>query len=368
MKLFTKRSGVTINLSTEAVLRTIFLVVVTLFLLRIVGRVGHQLELFGVAGFLALALNPAVAALSKRLHIQSRVRATGLAYLIIVALLAGFLTLVVPPLVKQTNAFVHTIPHTISNLQNAHSAPGRIVQRYNLQPQIDKISKNLTNKAGDAPAIVFTTAGRVGSGLVAVLTVLVLTFMMLVEGPLWLDRVWAITPQEKRKEYKVLVAKMYKVITGYVNGQVLIAAIASVFAFAALTIGAHFTHATINAIALAGIVFLFGLIPLIGNTIAAVIVILVCLFSSTPLALVMLVYFPIYQQTENATLAPHIQAKSNQLTPLLVFMAALLGAGFGGLLGAFVAIPAAGCLRILLEYKFGDSLLPTTSAIKESKE
>lgn len=368
MKLFTKRQGITINVSTEAILRAIILIVVALFLLKFVSKIGHQLELFGVAAFLALALNPAVSWLSRRLRIKSRVWATGLAYIVVLILLSGFLALVVPPLVKQTNSFVRTVPNTVRNLQDQNSTTGRLIQRYKLQDDIDKATSDLGNRVGDVPSVVVSTASRVGSVFIAILTIIVLTFMMLVEGPLWFARFYEIAPEDKRDTYKELAHKMYKVITGYVNGQVLIAALASFVAFIALTITTRFTDASINTVALAGIVFLFGLIPLIGNTIAAIIVVIICAFTSLPTAIVMAVYFPVYQQLENATLQPHIQAKNNQLTPLLVFMAALIGAGFGGLLGAFIAIPAAGCLRILLEHHFGEKLAPTPELIEHTTQ
>jgi predicted PurR-regulated permease PerM len=63
-------------------------------------------------------------------------------------------------------------------------------------------------------------------------------------------------------------------------------------------------------------------------------------------------YFVVYQQIENATIQPYIQSKGNELTPMLVFIAAILGVGFGGILGAFIAIPAAGCLKILADDYF----------------
>ncbi len=368
MKLFSKRAGVTINVSTEAVVRVIFLVLATLLVLMFIGKIGHELELFGISAFLAIALNPAVTWLSTRLHIKSRVWATGLGYIVVLAVLAGFMALIVPPLVHQMNSFVKTVPNTVSTLKNQDSTAGRLIQRYHLQSQVDKASSDLSGRLGDVPSVVFSAASTVGSIFVAILTILVLTFMMLVEGPLWLERIYDAMPVEKRKPYKKLANKMYHVITSYVNGQVFIAALAALFAFAALTIASHFTHVTVNSLALAGIVFLCGLIPLIGNTIAAVFVVIICAFSSIPLAIIMLIYFPIYQQTENATLQPHIQAKNNQLTPLLVFLAALIGAGFGGLLGAFVAIPAAGCLRILLEYHFGDALDLTAETVEDSEQ
>ncbi|MEI7683056.1 MAG: AI-2E family transporter [Candidatus Saccharibacteria bacterium] len=368
MKLFTKNNGITINFSTDAVLRTIILVIIAIFFLRFIGKIGHQLELFGISAFLAIALNPAVSAISRHLKIKKRIWATGLAYILVMGLLIGFVLLVVPPLAHQTNVFIKSVPNTVSNLKNADSAPGRLVQRYNLQKQVDKISSDLNARIGDVPTIVISTASRVGSAFITTVTIIVLTFMMLVEGPLWFERLFSAMPEVRRKPYRQLVNKMYKVVTAYVNGQVLIAAIAALFSFTVLTIASHFTHSPVNAAALSSIVFLFGLIPLIGNTIAAVIVVIICLFSSVPLAIIMAVYFPIYQQTENATLQPHIQAKNNQLTPLIVFMAALIGAGYAGLLGAFIAIPAAGCLRIFLEYKFGGTLMPTEDTVINAKE
>lgn len=367
MKLFTKDKGTVVSVSSETIIRAIVLVIAAFLFLKFVGRIERPIQLIGISAFLAIALNPAVTWLSRRLKIKRRILATGLAYLVVMALLIGFLSLIVPPLVKQTNTFLKDVPTTISNLNNADSAPGRFVQRYHLQSQIDKISDQAGDKLSDAPGLLINAAGRVGGVLVSIITIMVLTFMMLVEGPQWIKRIWALTPEDKHEDYKMLANKMYRVVTSYVNGQVLIAAIAAIFAFFALTIASTVVHVTVNAAALAGIVFLFGLIPLIGNTLAAVLVILVCLFSSTSLALIMLVYFPIYQQIENSTLQPHIQAKNNQLTPLLVFSAALIGAGFGGLLGAFVAIPAAGCLRIWLEYRFGDTLVPTQSSIKKQQ-
>lgn len=368
MKIFKKGKGITINLSTEGVIRTIVLVVFAVFLISFIGNVSQQLTLIAIAAFLALALNPAVSWISRQLHIKSRVWATGLAYVIVLILLTAFAIIVVPPFVKQTRTFVQNIPNTLEQLKDENTAPGRIVQRYNLQDDVDRAVNEAKDRASDAPRYVLSTATRVGGAFVSIITVVVLTFMMLVEGPLWMKRFAELLPDDKRKPYTKMAGQMYDVVTGYVNGQVLIAAIAAIFAMIALLIAGRFTHTSPNILAMGGIVFICGLIPLIGNIIAAVIVVILSLFLSTPLAIIMLIYFPIYQQIENATLQPHIQAKSNQLTPLLVFVAALLGAGFGGLLGALIAIPIAGCLRIVFEYHFGESLLVTDEKIKEAKE
>ncbi len=336
-----------VTFSNRTVIRVMVVIFLTLLAIRFLGKVTHVLELVFVAFFLSLALNPAVSWISQQLRLKSRAVATGIAYVVVVILLGIFSVLVFPPLVRETVDFVQQTPSIISNVNNEQSTAGKFVKKYHLQDTIDGLSSNIRDRTQNIQQPVIATATRVGGALVAIITVLVLTFMMLVEGPLWVKKYWEMHPVGRREHDELIAKRMYRVVTGYVNGQVLIAAIASMFSLIALIIASNVFNVSVNPVALAGIVFIFGLIPLIGNTLAAAIVILVCLFSSLGLAVTMLVYFLLYQQIENATLYPYIQAKHNELTPLLVFSAALLGAGVGGLLGAFVAIPLAGCLKIL---------------------
>jgi len=350
MKLFGK-SETTVNISTETIAKTILLTIAAFLVIKVLGQVERQLTLFAVAFFLALALNPTVNWLTRRLRSKSRVRATAVAYLLVLTMLIGFLALVVPPFVKQTGDFVRDVPGTIQEFRTQDSPVARTVRRYKLDKQLSQISTDFGSRFGRLSGPVLSTATKVGTALISILTVLVLTFMMLIEGPLWYERILALQPAHKREHRKKMAQKMYRVVTGYVNGQVLIAAIAAAFALVTLVIASALTNSSVNAIALAGIVFVFGLIPLIGNTLAAIIVILFSLFASTTLAIIMAVYFVLYQQIENVTLYPYIQSRSNQLTPMTIFVAALLGAGVGGLLGALAAIPLAGCIALLIEDK-----------------
>lgn len=366
MRIF-KKSDTTISISTETIVKAIAITVAAMLILHFVGNVAHQLTLIGVAAFLALALNPAVTWLTHKLPSRSRPLATGVAYLVVLAVLATFLALVVPPLVRQTSDFVHDLPATIEDVKTQDSAIGRSIRRYNLDDQLDKISHDITSRYGnDISGPIVSTASRVGGTLISIITVLVLTFMMLIEGPIWFDRFLALQPTGKRGHRKDMARRMYRVVTGYVNGQVLIAAIAATFALVSLLIASTIFDVSINAVAMAGIVFFFGLIPMFGNILGATIVVLFCLFASLPLAVVMAIYFLIYQQIENVTLQPYIQARSNQLTPLTVFVAALLGVGLGGLLGALAAIPIAGCIKILLEDYF-DKRLPSLETVEQAQ-
>jgi len=185
---------------------------------------------------------------------------------------------------------------------------------------------------------------------------LVLVFMMLIEGPAWIKKFWEMHPKEKVARRREVANKMYRMVTGYINGQLLIATIAATFAMVAMLIMRAVFNVDINIVPLVLIVGLVGLVPMIGNTLAAAIIVVVCLFVSLPMAIGMGIFFLVYQQIENATLQPYIQSKYNELTPLTVFVAALIGVAVAGFLGALVAIPIAGCVRILLTEVYGDKI------------
>lgn len=344
---------ITVTVSNRTVLRVITIIILSYLGLRFLINVSNVLTLIFIAFFLALALNPAIGWIARRLKSRSRVAATGIAYVAVLAVVIGFFSFIIPPLVGQTADFVRDVPQTIQNAEEQDTALGRFVRRHKLDDQLDSISRDFSTKViPQFSGTVFNTATRIGTAIVSIVIVLVLTFMMLVEGPAWLDKLWSIQPKERRDHNKALAFKMYRVVTGYVIGQVIIALIGGGFALVALMIASTVLNAPVNAVALAGIVTMMGLIPMIGNTIGAAIVVLISLFVSAPLAIVMAIFFLVYQQIENVTIQPYIQAKHNAMTPLLVFTAALLGVGFGGLLGGFVAIPAAGCLKVLVDDYF----------------
>jgi predicted PurR-regulated permease PerM len=345
-------SRVTVNLTNRTIVRAILWVVATILMYHFVGRISHGLTLIFAAFFLALALNPVVSWMTRRLRIDSRVRATALAYFSVIAIISLFLILVIPPLVRQTRTFINNVPDTIQNFQSQDSKLARTSKKYHLDQKIVQGAKDFSSHYSNFGSTLLDTGKRLLEALASILAVLVMTFMMLVEGPKWLELFWGVMPAKNRAHHKKIAHKMYRGVTGFVNGQVILAVIAGIIAFIALEIASHVTHSNINAVALAGIVSVFGLIPLFGNPLAAILVILSCLITSVSMGLVMLGYFVIYFFIENHTFQPYIQSRLNELTPLTVFAAAILGVGFGGLLGAIIAIPAASAIKTLVEDYF----------------
>ncbi len=363
-----KDSIITLDIPNRVVIRVMLVVVVTLVGLSAVRQAGHALTLIFTAFFLALALNSPVHWIAQRLPGKrkgSRTAATAISFLVVVLFLIGFLVSIVPPLIKQTSSFISTIPALTQQVRSEDSTVGRFVAKYNLQDDIDRFSSQLSNRLGNVSGTAVTGVQRVGSSVFALLTVLVLTFMMLIEGPRWKRFLMDVVPDERHARVRHMAHDMYRVVKGYVNGQVVLALIAALMLLPALLI----LQVPYPA-ALVVIVFICGLIPLVGHTIGAIIVSLVALFHSPWSALFVLAYYILYQQIENYIIQPRIQANSTNMSPLLVFSSVLIGVSFGGLLGGLVAIPVAGCIRIaLLDYlRLKNIIEPETAATEVPKK
>ncbi|HYH35919.1 MAG TPA: AI-2E family transporter, partial [Candidatus Saccharimonadales bacterium] len=270
---------VAITVTTETFIRLALLTVGTILLLLAVHKAAHALLLIFTAFFLALALNGPVYWLSKKLPGKrrgNRTIATTLSFFIVVLLLGGFLASITPPLVRQTENFAQAAPELIRDFRSQNSETGRLIRKYQLQKQVDTFSSQLSERLKHIGGTAFSTVQRIGSSAFAILTIFVLTFMMLIEGPRWLGFMRDVIPDKHHGAADRLAGDMYKVVKGFVNGQVLLAAMAALFILPVvliLDIG--------YPIALLVIIFICGLIPMIGHTIGAIIVTVVALFHST---------------------------------------------------------------------------------------
>ena len=183
-------------------------------------------------------------------------------------------------------------------------------------------------------------------GIVAVVTVLILTFFMVLEGPRWIEVFWSYYPKNTRQKYRELLRQLHGTITGYVNGNLvksLIAIVAS--AVALVAVGSPY------ALALALLVGILDLIPMVGATLAAITVCLVVLvFKSVGAAVIMAIFFIVFQQVENYIFQPIIFQKAVEVSPLVTTLALIIGASLAGFIGALVAIPVAASLQILVRY------------------
>jgi predicted PurR-regulated permease PerM len=338
-----------VTITNETFIRIAVLTVGLVLLLLAAHKAEHALLLIFSAFFLTLALNAPVYALSNHIPGKrrgSRALATTISFLIVIILLGLFIASVVPPLVRQTENLINAAPHLVQDFRQQNSPVGKIIRKYHLQKEVGTFSNQLSDRLKDSGGTALSSVQHIGSSAFSLLAILVLTFMMLVEGPRWIGFMREIIPDRHHKLADRMAEEMYRVIRGYVNGQVTLAALASVLIIPAVLL----LHISYPA-ALLVVIFVCGLIPLLGHTIGAVIVTIVALFHSTSAAIIILAYYILYQQIETYLIQPKVQANSTNMSPLLVFMSVIVGVSFGGIFGGLVAIPVAGCVRIaLLEY------------------
>jgi len=344
---------VTVRPSTVLAVLGITTLVVGVFLLAFLAW--HVLTWIFIAMFLATALNPAVVALEQR-GMRRGIAASivfGLALLFLTAM--GFL--VIPPLVVQVRDFVEAVPDFIDDLTAGRGPFGFLQDDYQI---VDRIQEAIDR--GGAAGVLGLSAGLIDvvrsviTAVVGLVTIIFLTFFMLLEGPRTVERVLALLPEATRLRYERVGGQIYRTISGYVTGNLLISLIAGVTSTAVLfAVGSEY------AIALGLLVAILDLIPLAGATLAAILVSTVILIETDWLRFfIVAAFFVAYQQVENHMLQPLVYGRTVQLSPLAVLSAVLIGAELAGILGALLAIPVAGSLlavgREVLVYRRESSI------------
>jgi predicted PurR-regulated permease PerM len=325
--------------------RTVFVVigilVASFITLKILWISRHVLSWIFIALFLALALNPAVDRLERR--VKRRGLATGIVYIAALVAVALIGWLFVPTLVDQVNNFAHKVPDYLDDLTKGKGRLGFLQEKYHL---VDKARKALREGGASRLFGISGTALAVAKGVVtavlATVTIAFMTFFMLLEGPGWMERFYSLLRPASRRRWQAVGHEIYRTVGGYVTGNLLISLIAGTLTGIVLGItGVPY------AIALGLIVAILDLIPLAGATIAAIIVGAVAFLHSVPAGIIVVAFFIVYQQVENHILQPVVYGRTVQLSPLVVLISVLIGAELAGVLGALAAIPVAGSLQVI---------------------
>ncbi len=313
------------------------------------------LFIIGLSVFLAIALSPPVNKLAKILPSKSRVLSTAIAYIVVIAVLGVIVTLVIPPIVEQTARFVQNVPSLVDTATKQSSGLTRLIGHYNLQPEVDKVLNSMKASAGQfasgAGSFLINSIGSVLSVITAFILVLVLTFLMLVEGPLWLKRLWNLyTNNDRMNHHRKLMGQMYNIVTSYVTGQLTVSSIAGTVAgVSVFTLSLFLNVPASLSVPSAAIIFLFSLIPMFGAMIGALVVSTVLALNNITAAIIFLVFFILYQQLEANYISPTIQSKKIALSALAILIAVTTGIYLFGIAGGIVSIPIAGCIKVLIE-------------------
>jgi predicted PurR-regulated permease PerM len=339
-----------VKLRPQTVFLVIGLTVLVGFALLLVYLAWNVLTWILIALFLAIALNPAVEYFERRG--MKRHWAASLVFVLALLALTGIGFLVIPPLVTQVTDFVNAVPDFVDDITAGRGPFGWLQDEYQI---VDRIREAI-ERQGAAGVLGLSepfldVVRSVVTAVVGTITVIFLTYFMLLEGPRTIDGFLRLVPEQARPRYERVGREIYRSISGYVSGNLLISVVAGALATIVLfAVGSEF------AIALGLLVAILDLIPLAGATLAAIIVSTVVFIETDWLrCLIVVVFFIAYQQFENHVLQPLVYGRTVQLSPLAVLCAVLVGAQLAGILGALLAIPVAGSLlaiaREILEYR-----------------
>jgi predicted PurR-regulated permease PerM len=314
-------------------------VAVTIGVVEMIVTVRDVLLLIGVALFVAIGLEPAVSLLAR--HRFPRWTAVAAVLVVAVAMVGGFLAAAIPLLAHQATQFVTQAPAMAARLQNHNSLLGQLNEHVHLQQRLQQ------TLSGDGSSVVNGLLGAgqvVFSALASTLIVVVLIVYFVVDLPRIRATLYRLVPHSRRPRAILLGDEIFAKVGGYVLGNMLISLIAGALTFLFLEV-----VSVPYVLLLSILVAILDLVPVIGSTIAGVVVCLVALSVSLPVCLSTVGFFVVYRLLEDYLLVPRIIGRAVKVPALVTVVAVLVGGALLGIVGALVAIPAAAALLLLTQ-------------------
>ncbi len=323
------------------------------------------LIILGLSIFLAIALKPFVNKINtfmmKHFGVNKshKTASAVLAYVVVVAALLSIVLIVGPVVVNETAKFVQQLPtafnETVGGWEGINEF-GKNIGVDNLQADISKSLSGLSeNIFGNFGTTLVTSISTISDLAMKGFLVLILTLLFILDGPGMMNKFWsAIGSNEEDKKAvsvaKRVVSKMCKVISTYVSHQALVAIIDGCAAMLLVfVLSLVFGFSATLAVPMGLIAFTFYLIPMFGQVISSVLITVILAFSNPIAAIIFALIYIIYAQIENNVIAPKIQGDALKLPAFAILAAMVVGMYMFGLIGAIIAIPIAGCIRVLVD-------------------
>lgn len=332
--------------------------------LLIISKASTGLVIIGVSIFLALALKPLVdkvnSFFTKYLGKDKKHQSLSaiFAYAIVVLAVGGILAVIGPVVVNETSRFIQNFPETFESAFGGWDGINNFGKSIGVQDLHSEIDNAITGLSDNIMGVLGNNLVSGVSGIADIVMkaalVLVLTLLFLLEGPEIMRLFWHSVESDDNKESvgvaKRVVSRMANVVSTYVSRQVIVAVLDGCATMTIVFILSIIFQFSPNlAIPMGLTTMLFYLIPMFGQFIGGSIVTLLLISSNWAAALIFAVIYIVYSQIENNIIAPKIQGNALKLQPVVILCAIVIGMYMFGLLGAIIAIPIAGCIRVLIE-------------------
>lgn len=303
--------------------------------------IGSILMLILVAAFLAAGLNPLVEWLGR--HGLARSWAVLVVISAVLLAIALFVVALVPVISDQVSAIAENAPGWFERLQS-NSTIRQLDQRYDVLQR----AQTALSGGGVGSALFGGVVGvglKVLSFLANTFIVVVLMLYFLATLPKVKRSAYGLAPASSRERVGELGDRILDNVGAYVSGAFLVATAAGltslIFLFA-VGLGEY-------AVALAAVVTILDVIPMIGATLGAVVVTAIGFATEPQIGLYCLIFYVAYQQFENYVIYPRVMSRSVNLPGSIIVIAALIGAALLGVVGALLAIPTAAAITLLVK-------------------
>jgi len=322
---------VKIDISTSTIIKVILAVLAVwfLFLIRDIAL------LFFIVLIIVAALNPLADRMSQ---IMPRFLAVLIIAIVLLGALVGIGFIIIPPIIDQLTQLAVNLPIIVNKLGPIYEWIQHSLGNYqegllNLSSQLGKITTNIYS----------TTVGVI-SGVVAFLTVLVLSFYMLLERDNLKSSLAQIVTSEHQEKVFGVVKKIADKMGGWLRGQfLLMLAVGVLDGIALVSIGVPY----VLILALWGAIT--EVIPYIGPWLGLVPAVIIALAVSPLKGLLVLIAYILIQQMEAQFLVPKVMGKAVGLSPVIIILVLLIGAKLFGIIGAVVAVPIAAAISVIIQ-------------------
>jgi predicted PurR-regulated permease PerM len=331
-----------VDVTSRVILRVVLIVVGVGLALYLIYLLRKPLTWIVIAAFVAVAISGPINRLSRHMR---RGFAVLIAYLCLFAIPVGLGAIIVPPIVNGANDLADKAPEYAAQAQdfvNKNKRLRKIEKDYGVISQLEDQAKKLPGKLGGAAGTLKDVGIGIVNSIFAAVTIVILSVFMAANGRRWVSRAIAFQPPERVERLERAADRIASAVGNYVGGAVAQATIAGISAYIVMRIlGIPFAGP------LAVLVGFADLIPLVGATIAAVLVAIVTLFADFPIdTIIWVIWAIVYQQIENSVIQPQIQRRALDINPFIVLVSVLFGSTLFGVIGALLAIPIAASLQI----------------------
>jgi predicted PurR-regulated permease PerM len=289
--------------------------------------------------FLAVGLNPAVEFFIRRG--LKRSYAVLVVILAVVLALALFVLAIAPVVSEQVSTITERAPEWFRQLQNNETIQ-QLEQQYDIVSRVQDYVQQ-----GNFGSKVFGGVLGVGAAVLSALAntfiVIVLMLYFLASLPKAKRAAYRLAPASRRDRVADLGDQILDNVGGYVSGAFIVATCAGVTSLIFLFIVGLGDY----AVALAVVVALLDVIPMIGATLGALVVTAIGFATDPKIGIACLIFYVVYQQVENYVIYPKVMSRSVDLAGSVIVIAALVGAALLGVIGALLAIPTAAAIQLL---------------------